>query len=50
LILAVSNPGEEEWQKGIDKFNTKFALSFLISRTNPSAYPDEFFLGLLEVA
>ena len=49
LILLASNPGVEEWEKGIRKFNNKFEPIKLVNRSNPNNYPDEFFLGLLEV-
>jgi hypothetical protein len=50
LILAVSNPGIIEWTNGINKFNEKFHPYHLISRTEPADYPEEYFLGLLEIA
>ena len=49
LILLASNPGKEEWEKGIMKFNQKFEPSELVNQTTPINYPSEFFLGLLGV-
>jgi hypothetical protein len=49
FILAVCNPGVDEWKKGVDSFNTKFDIAKVVSRTNPSDFPSEYFLGLLEV-
>jgi hypothetical protein len=52
LILATKNPRCDElgnWEKGINKFNEKFAPLRIRSHTMPSDFPDSYFLGLLEV-
>lgn len=49
LVLAVANPGSDEWSNGIDNFNRKFSPLHLKSLTDPTDYPDSYFLGLLSV-
>ncbi|MFC1846379.1 hypothetical protein ACFLYM_03055 [Chloroflexota bacterium] len=49
LILATSNPGEEEWIKGTNTFNEKFGPLKLVPLTNPSEFPTFYFLGLLAI-
>ena len=49
LILATANPGEQDWQAGITRFNTKFSPYYLTSLTKPSDFPQAYFLGLLRV-
>ena len=49
FILATSNPGHEDWTKGVDKFNNKFSPLSLRSLTQPSDFPDSYFFGVLEV-
>lgn len=50
LVLLTANPGPEKWRVGgVDEFNTKFSPLSVRSLTNPSDYPDFFFLGLLHV-
>jgi len=49
LILATANPGEKEWLNGIVRFNDKFSPLLLESLTNPTEFPQSYFLGLLEV-
>ncbi len=49
LVLLTKKPSSEEWNSGVEKFNTKFSQLFVRSLTNPSDYPDFFFLGLLHV-
>ncbi len=52
LILATKNPEYEEngdWAKGVDRFNKKFTPLQIRSLTDPSDFPQSYFLGLLEV-
>ena len=49
LILAIRNPGHEDWVKGLDKFNQKFKPLKIRSCTEPSDFPHSYFFGLLEV-
>ncbi|MCJ7426448.1 MAG: hypothetical protein MUO17_04895 [Dehalococcoidales bacterium] len=52
FILATKNPEYEEhgdWEKGVDKFNEKFAPLHIRSHTITSDFPQSYFLGLLEV-
>ncbi len=48
LILTTARPENAEWLQGIEKHNVKFNNQ-LIPHTNPSEFPKEYFLGLLEV-
>ena len=48
LILLTENPGDKDWEAGIEKFNIKFA-HHVVSLTKPSDFPKSYFLGLLEV-
>ena len=53
LVLCTDNPGSEDWNSGVQKFNNKFSQNLqcsLNSLTNPDDYPDYFFLGLLHVS
>ena len=52
LVLLTNNPRSKRWNSGVEVFNTRFAPQMLSVRslTNPSDYPDYFFLGLLHVA
>lgn len=49
LIFATSNPGENDWESGIRKFNSKFAPLKVKALTSPIDYPPTFFLGLLKL-
>ena len=52
LILATKNPEYEkngDWSQGVDKFNQKFAPLQIKSLTNPSDFPQSYFVGLLKV-
>ena len=52
LILATKNPEYDEpgnWEKGLDKFNHKFAPLHINSYLNPSDFPPPYFVSLLEV-
>jgi len=52
IILATKNPEYEkngDWSQGVDKFNQKFAPLQIKSLTNPSDFPQSYFVGLLEV-
>jgi hypothetical protein len=52
LILATKNPKYDEpgnWEKGINKFNEKFAPLHIGSHTITSDFPQSYFVGLLEV-
>lgn len=50
LVLATSNPGEDDWSTGLQKFNTKFHPLHITSLTHPRDFSGSFFLGLLRVA
>lgn len=50
LILATANPGHDDWVKGIEKFNSKFAPLRVESLTEPNNFPEEYFIGLLKIA
>ena len=49
LVPFTPNPGPKDWRAGVDLFNTNFSPLSVRSLTNPSDYPDFFFLGLLHV-
>jgi len=49
LVLTTANPGVPDWSTGIRKFNRKFSPLHLESLTDPSKFPDSFFLGLLSI-
>ncbi len=49
LVPFTPNPDSEDWNSGVDAFNTKFPHLSVRSLTNPGDYPDYFFLGLLHV-
>ena len=49
LVLLTANPGRSDWQAGLDHFNHKFAPRQLRSLTDPTDFPDSYFLGLLAV-
>ncbi len=46
VILATANPGKEQWQKGIEKFNQKFAPLAIKEVAQAAKYPDSYFFGL----
>jgi len=48
LILATANPRSSDWHSGVAAFNQKFEHE-IVSLTEPSEFPDTFFLGLLHV-
>jgi len=48
LILMTANPGTADWQKGVERFESKFAIK-LRSLTDPEHYPSSFFIGLLAI-
>jgi len=50
LVLATANPGDEEWQRGVTKFNKKFDPFHLETLNRPADFPDCFYLGLLKVS
>jgi|GEM_PF-1691910 len=49
LILTTANPGLKDWSDGVDKFNRKFSPIQLKSLTNPTDFPNFYYLGLLEI-
>lgn len=49
LVLATANPGENEWLKGVESFNQKFAPLSLKPVTKAKDFPTYYFLGLLEI-
>ncbi len=49
LLLLTANPGSQEWEIGLEKFNDKFAPRWVQSRTRPDMFPDTYFLGLLDL-
>jgi len=50
LVLATANPGDEEWQKGLAKFNEKFIDTAVEALTQPRDFPDHYCVGLLKVS
>lgn len=48
LIFCTVNPGIEDWNSGVNAFNSKFNFN-LISLNSPSNFSDSFFLGILEL-
>lgn len=50
LLLLSANPGIDAWNSGVAKFNEKFAPYTLTSQSDPSDYPETYFIGLVEVA
>jgi len=49
LVLFTPNPYSQNWNNCVREFNTNFSPLSVRSLTNPSDYPDFFFLGLLHV-
>jgi hypothetical protein len=49
LVLFTPKPDSNEWNSGVEEFNTQFHPLSVCSLTNPSDYPEYFFLGLLHV-
>jgi len=50
LILATANPGEDKWQKGVAKFNEKFAPTNIQTLIQPKGFPDHYCIGLMKVS
>jgi len=50
LVLLTANPGNDEWFRGVEKFNRKFSPLRIESISSPSDFPSAYFLGLLCVA
>jgi hypothetical protein len=50
LVLYTPNPGSQEWNAGVTRFNANFPQPSVCSLTNPDDYPEYFFLGLLRVS
>lgn len=49
LVLLTANSGDDEWLRGIEKFNHKFNPLQIESVSSPSDFPSTYFLGLLRV-
>lgn len=49
LVLATHNPGDTEWEEGIDTFNKTYAPLKIEGLTRPIDYPPTYFLGLLSI-
>jgi hypothetical protein len=49
LLLLTANPGVNEWEDGVELFNSKFAPRRVESRTEPDKFPSTYFLGLLDL-
>lgn len=49
LVLMTANPGATDWLAAITRFNQKFQPC-LHALTDPTDFPDDFFLGLIAVA
>ena len=49
LISMTANPGRNDWQNGVQKFNNKFSNLKIESLADPTEYNDFYFLGLLKV-
>jgi len=50
LVLTTANPGDEEWQRGVTRFNKKFDPLQLETLNRPADFPAHFYLGLLKVS
>ncbi len=50
LILTTSNPGEEKWQNGVEKFRKKFTPINIETLMQPKDFPDHYCIGLLKVS
>lgn len=48
LIFATKNPGEKDWQNGLELFQKKFSAYSIKSLTNPDNFPDFYYIGLLK--
>lgn len=48
LVLSTPKPSSKEWNDGIDKFSRKYNFG-IKSLTDPSNYPDHYFLGLIAI-
>jgi len=49
LISMTANPGRNDWQNGVQKFNNKFSNLKIESLTDPAEFEDFYFLGLLKI-
>jgi hypothetical protein len=50
LVLAIANPGDDEWQRGVTGFNKKFDPLRVETLNRPGDFPGHFYLGLLKVS
>lgn len=50
LILGTANPGEDKWQKGVAKFNEKFAPINIETLIQPKGFPAYYCIGLVKVS
>lgn len=49
FALCTINPGNDDWQKSIDRFNNSNNPVRLYSKTNPDDFPENYFIGILNV-
>ena len=49
IIAMTANPRENDWHKGVQKFNNKFSNLRIESLTDPADFKDFYFLGLLKI-
>ena len=49
LILMTVNPGNVDWDAGIQHFNEKYAPLHISGLNSPSDFPNSYHLGLLKV-
>jgi hypothetical protein len=49
LALCTVNPGNDDWQASIDRFNKNNKPVQLVSKTNPVDFPESYFIGVLNV-
>ena len=47
MVLATANPGADGWRDGIETFNRKFSPLQVNPLTDPTDFPEYYFLGLL---
>ena len=49
LILMTDNPRDDLWQRGLERFHSKFCPRVLLPKSQPEQFPDSYFLGLLQI-
>lgn len=49
FALCTVNPGNDGWQSSINRFNNVNKPVHLVSKTNPTDFPKNYFIGVLKV-